>query len=131
MERRAPEEGGPALFSYLFAGCGPGGMSGMNLWSVASLVFLLNIPFGYWRANEKKLSTRWFLSVHAPVPFVIALRLVSGLGWHWITFPVMISAFFAGQFAGGWFHRLRRNRDSQVSSCLVWDLVGVAQRKKQ
>jgi len=102
----------------------------MNLSAVAVVVFLLNLPFGYWRANEQKLSKRWFLSVHAPVPFVIALRLVSGLGWHFITFPVMIGAFFGGQFVGGWIHDLRKNRTgAQVSSCLVWDFVGPRQKR--
>lgn len=102
----------------------------MNILTVASLVFILNLPFGYWRANERKFSTRWFLSVHAPVPFVIALRLLSGLGWQFITFPVLISAFFGGQFVGGKLHLLLKNRPgSQVSSCLVLDLMGRAQRR--
>ncbi len=97
----------------------------MHLSTVASLVFLLNLPFGYWRANEKKLSTRWFLAVHLPVPFVIALRLVSGLGFQLITFPIMIGAFFAGHWAGGRIHRMRRGRlGGRVGGCLVWDLVG-------
>ena len=101
----------------------------MNLWSVASLVFLLNLPFGYWRANEPKLSKGWFLAIHLPVPFVIALRIFSGLGWHFITFPVMIGAFFGGQFAGSGIHRLRRDHSaSRVTSCLVWDLVGPQRR---
>jgi len=102
----------------------------MNIVTVASLVFILNLPFGYWRANERKLSTRWFLSIHLPVPFVIALRIFSGLGWHFITFPIMIGAFFGGQFVGGKLHLLRKNRPgSQVSSCLVLDLVGRGQRR--
>jgi hypothetical protein len=101
----------------------------MNLLSVASLVLLLNLPFGYWRANELKLSKRWFLAIHLPVPFVIALRIFSGLGWHFITFPVMIGAFFGGQFAGSGLYRLRKDRNaSRVTSCLVWDIIGPAHR---
>jgi hypothetical protein len=97
----------------------------MTLLTVACLVFLLNIPFGYWRANVRKFSVAWFLSVHVPVPFVIALRLLSGMGFHLITFPIMIAAYFGGQFAGSRFYRSRKNREGlQVSSCLVWDLVG-------
>ena len=102
----------------------------MKLVEVAFLVFLLNIPFGYWRSNVRKFSTGWFLSVHLPVPFVIALRLLSGLGWHFITFPIMITAFFGGQYVGGLLYRIRKDRTtSQVSSCLVWDLVSRSQKQ--
>ena len=73
----------------------------MSLWTVALLVFLLNLPFGYWRASVRKLSRQWFLAVLLPVPLVIALRVFSGLGWKWISFPVLVGAFFLGQFVGG------------------------------
>ena len=73
----------------------------MSLWTVAPLVFLLNLPFGYWRASVRKLSRQWFLAVHVPVPLVIALRIYSGLGFKLISFPVIVGAFFLGQFVGG------------------------------
>ncbi len=99
----------------------------MHIVTVASLVFILNLPFGYWRANVKKFSRPWFLSVHVPVPFVIALRIFSGLGWHFITFPIMIGAYFCGQFAGSGLYHMRSGRPgTRVSSCLVWDLIGGA-----
>lgn len=101
----------------------------MNILSVAFIVFILNLPFGYWRANEKKLSPRWFLSIHAPVPLVIAIRVLSGLGWQFITFPIMIGAFFGGQFAGSRLHRVLGNRfGARVSSCLVRDLLNYNQK---
>ncbi len=102
----------------------------MNIVTVAILVFLLNIPFGYWRANVRKFSVPWFFSVHVPVPFVIALRLLSGMGFQLITFPIMLLAYFGGQFAGSRIYHMRKNKaGSQVSSCLVWDLVGPGQRQ--
>lgn len=73
----------------------------MSLWTVALLVFLLNLPFGYWRASTKKFSRQWMLAVHLPVPLVIALRIYSGLGWKLLSFPVLVGAFFLGQFVGG------------------------------
>ena len=73
----------------------------MSLWAVAVLVFLLNIPFGYWRARVRKFSRQWILAIHLPVPVVVALRILSGLGWQLISFPVLIGAFFLGQFCGG------------------------------
>ena len=82
----------------------------MSLWTVALLVFLLNLPFGYWRASVKKLSRQWFLAVHLPVPLVIALRVYSGLGWKPVSFPVLIGAFFLGQFVGGKVRHLIEGR---------------------
>lgn len=99
----------------------------MNLLSVASIVIFLNIPFGYWRANTKKFSRQWFLAVHLPVPAIIALRIFSGLGWEFITFPIMIGAFFLGQFIGGFlYNRLSKLNQLQLSSCLVMDLYKFA-----
>ena len=95
----------------------------MPLWLVAAMVFALNVPFGYWRDNVDKYSRQWFIAIHAPVPGVIALRLLSGLGWQLITFPVLIGSFFAGQLAGGYWHRLRsRSMMRSAGSCLVMDL---------
>jgi hypothetical protein len=79
----------------------------MNIWIVAIIVFVFNLPFGYWRGSVKKFSVAWILSIHAPVPFVIALRILSGLGWQLMTFPVMIGAFFGGQFLGSIIYKLR------------------------
>jgi hypothetical protein len=72
---------------------------------VAAAVLTLNLPFGFWRAGTTRFTRSWILAVHVPVPFVVALRLLSGLGWQLVTFPVLIGAFFTGQFVGG---RLRR-----------------------
>ena len=77
----------------------------LRLFIAAAIVVALNLPFGFWRAGTGKYSARWIVAVHAPVPLVVAVRLFSGLGWHLITFPVLIGAFFTGQFVGG---RLRR-----------------------
>ena len=96
----------------------------MNLWTAAALVAMVNLPFGYWRTSADRYSRPWFLAVHLPVPFVIAIRTLSGLGWHLSTFPVMIGAFFAGQYLGGQLHGLlKRYTNIPVSACLVWDIV--------
>jgi len=76
-----------------------------SLPAVAVAVFVLNLPFGAWRARTRKFSLPWFLAVHAPVPLVVALRVAAGLGWHLVTFPVLIGAFFLGQLAGASLQR--------------------------
>jgi len=77
----------------------------MKLWLVALAVFLINLPFGYWRAQAARFSRQWMLAIHLPVPAVIALRIFSGLGWQLISFPVLIGAFFLGQWSGGKINR--------------------------
>jgi hypothetical protein len=72
----------------------------MGLWTVAVIVFALNVPFGFWRARTRRFSRQWFLAVHLPIPAVIGFRIFAGLGWHFITFPVLIGAFFFGQVTG-------------------------------
>ncbi len=79
----------------------------MTLPEVALAVFLLNIPFGYFRAKSEKFSRNWFIFVHAPIPFVIAIRLLSGLGFALYTFPIIVSAYFIGQFTGGLILKLK------------------------
>lgn len=75
------------------------------LWAVAAAVLAINLPFGYWRAGVKPFSRPWFLAVHLPVPLVVALRLSFRLGWHPLTFVVLVAAFFLGQWLGGCLRR--------------------------
>jgi hypothetical protein len=73
----------------------------INPWTLTLLVFLINLPFGYWRAGCKKLSPAWFAAIHIPVPLVILLRVGSGIGFRLWTVPLTVGAFFGGQYAGG------------------------------
>ncbi len=100
----------------------------MNLLYISLAVFFLNIPFGYWRAHVKKLSTQWFLAVHIPVPFVIALRFLGHLGFQLYTYPALVGAFFLGQLTGGWLLKLMSAR-REVTSCLIMDLCRRGQTK--
>jgi hypothetical protein len=72
---------------------------------VALGILAINLPFGFWRGGLRKLSPRWFVAVHAPVPLAIALRWYAGLPFRVATLPLFVAAFFGGQFLGG---RLRR-----------------------
>ena len=74
---------------------------------VAISVFVLNLPFGFWRAGARKFSWAWIAAIHLPIPVVVTLRLASGIGWKLYTFPVILGAYFLGQFLGGRFRRWR------------------------
>jgi len=73
----------------------------LRLGAVALAVVVVNVPFGYWRAGVRRFSLPWFLAVHAPVPLVVGVRLLAGLGWHLAALPVVALAFLAGQALGG------------------------------
>lgn len=89
--------------------------------SLGIAIAVLNLPFGYWRANTVKLSRQWFLAVHLPVPMVILLRLWFGFGWSAV--PFFVACFALGQWVGGKVQQAPWLRDSaQKTSCLFMDL---------
>jgi hypothetical protein len=96
----------------------------MILLLAAFIDLLFNIPFGYWRANTKRFSLQWFLSIHLPIPFIILLRIYLGIGFEFITYPIMVSAFLLGQYLGYKLHKWRKENElTPLSSCLIMDIV--------
>jgi len=86
-------------------------------------ILLINILFGYWRANTKKFSIQWIMAIHVPVLIAIGLRL-SLLGWSWVLLPAFVASFVVGQYIGSSIrHQLTRQRQTRLSSFLVIDLV--------
>ncbi len=71
----------------------------LSLTELALIVFLINIPFGYWRSGADKFSRNWMMAVHIPVPLVFLLRTISGFGL--TTIPLLVLSFATGQFVGG------------------------------
>lgn len=86
------------------------------------LVALINIPFGYWRANVRKFSLPWFFAVHLPVPLVAYLRSQFHYGSIVITIALFVGAYFGGQFLGARISAQMR-RYGKVSSSLFHDLI--------
>ena len=85
-------------------------------------ILLINVHFGYWRANSRRFSWQWILAVHIPVPIAIGLRLLL-LGWVWLLVPAFIAAYTIGQFVGGRLRRRLARHGIPLSSNLVSDLV--------
>ncbi len=77
----------------------------MSITELMLAVFLINLPFGYWRWSASRFSRQWMMAVHIPVPFVFLLRILSGFSWQII--PLLMISFAAGQFTGGKFKKLR------------------------
>jgi len=95
----------------------------MPLLLAASINFFINFPFGYWRANVKKFSLQWFLAIHLPIPFIILVRVFTGIGFEFITYIVMISVFFLGQLAGTkYYAKIIKFFPESVTSCFFMDI---------
>ncbi len=64
---------------------------------------LLNVPFGWLREGVPKFSKLWFLYVHIPIPFIIAMRISLGIPWKFA--PLLIALAVLGQYLGARFRR--------------------------
>lgn len=60
---------------------------------------MLNLPFGYVRARARKYSFRWFLYIHASIPFIFIARTLSHVQIMYI--PIFVIAAVIGQVLGG------------------------------
>jgi hypothetical protein len=69
--------------------------------TIALLILLINLPFGYWRAGVPRLSPAWFLAIHLPVILAIGIRILLGMGFRLVTLPLYVAAFAGGQWLGG------------------------------
>jgi hypothetical protein len=63
------------------------------------LTFLINLPFGYLRGKTRKLTLKWFMYVHLPIPIVFLMRTFAHLEVRYI--PVFVAAAVMGQLLGG------------------------------
>ena len=97
---------------------------------VALLTFLVNIPFGYWRAKVEKFSKEWFLAIHLPVPLIVAFRLLMGVHLNIPTVVVFVISFFLGQRAGIVLNRLLERKLGETSKNFFADLVRLFQKSR-
>jgi hypothetical protein len=99
----------------------------MNIIFLTVFVFIINIPFGYWRANVRKYSIQFFMAIHIPVALIILFRLLSGTGFELITLFFTVPAFFLGQIAGSKIYSFRKiNGSTPLTSCLVMDVIRIS-----
>jgi len=106
----------------------------MNVgWFIAGLIitFLVNIPFGFWRAHAKRTGNKleWALAVHLPVPLVVLLRYLAGLSWNASGAPmilVFVLAYFLGQRTGGklYWGAHERGLNPGRNIAVLWRSVG-------
>jgi hypothetical protein len=86
-------------------------------------VYILNLPFGYWRRMTKKFSKEWIVAIHSPVPIVFLARFLAGVSL--LHIPLFVLSFFLGQFSGGKI-RLKLENKHSLSKCMVMDFIRIA-----
>ncbi len=96
-------------------------MAVLLIFTVFVVILLINVFFGYWRSNTRRLSLQWVLAIHIPVPLAIGLRLAF-LGWNWYQLPLFIGAFAIGQYSGGRVRGLLAKKSVPLSSFLIADI---------
>ena len=89
---------------------------------VGLTIYIINLPFGYWRKNVPKGSLQWVLAIHVPVPFIFLLRMAAGFGLE--TIPLFVIFFFTGQLTGGKIWK-KMSTKMEPTSCLIIDLVSL------
>jgi hypothetical protein len=92
------------------------------------VIFLINLPFGYWRANEHKFSRGWFLAIHLPVLLVIVVRLILGITWQWPILLSSLTSFATGQVVGSLVRQYLKTFHIAQTSCLIMDLFNQARK---
>lgn len=102
----------------------------MTLAIITFIVFIINIPFGYWRANVREFSLQWVLAIHIPVSIIIVLRIFSDIGFDWYTYVFLVAAFFSGQKLGHYLSKRMQVKYGQVSSFVFRDLMAVLKANK-
>ena len=70
--------------------------------------FAVNLPFGAYRSPVRRLSWRWFLAIHLPIPAIFLLRISAGYSYWFI--PYLFVGAVAGQLIGGRLFALLRTR---------------------
>jgi hypothetical protein len=101
----------------------------VRLLEVMVIVFLVTLPFGFYRTRTRKFSARWFLAIHLPVPLVFLTRYEAHLSYAFIPFTCL--AFTAGQLLGGkagrwWTNRRAAGRTDENPSQQTEELPGPA-----
>ncbi|MFH0915721.1 MAG: hypothetical protein V1912_04650 [bacterium] len=83
---------------------------------ILAAVILMTLPFGFYRAYTRKLSLRWFLAIHMPVPLVFLVRLESHLSYTFIpfTFLAFTAAQILGSRLGRWWIKRRQSAPAAV-----------------
>ena len=71
----------------------------MTVLFICIFAFVINVPMGVWRSGTKRFSPSWFVAVHASVPLIILIRILTDTSAYLI--PLFIFAAVFGQLVGG------------------------------
>ena len=86
---------------------------------VSFAVFLINVPFGFFRVRFKKFSRPWGRCIYLPIVIGIVLRRFI-FHWDWNGVPYLFSAAILGHVLGGiWGNRRLRKSEKRNAKSVV------------
>ena len=78
---------------------------------VAILIFLINLPFGYYRVRFRRFSRPWGRTIYLPILInVLTRRFI--LHWDWTAIPYLFTGTILGHLLGGFWGRKRKEEGS-------------------
>jgi hypothetical protein len=91
-------------------------------------IFIVNLPFGYWRNSVARFGYKWFLSIHLPVLYVIAVRYIWGAEGY-VSYLLFVPAYFIGQYAGKYLSSALTDKlPSGNSGCIFLDISRIKRK---
>ena len=78
---------------------------------VAFLIFLINLPFGFYRVRFRRFSRPWGRTIYLPILInVLTRRLIPAMGLGAI--PYLFTGTILGHLLGGFWGRKRKKQES-------------------
>ena len=77
--------------------------------AVSLAIFVINLPFGFFRVRFKKFTRPWGRCIYIPILINIILRRFI-LHWDWTAIPYLFTATILGHILGGLWGKHQGNR---------------------
>jgi len=77
---------------------------------VSFAIFVINLPFGFFRARVKKFTHPWGRCIYIPILINIAVRRLV-LHWNWTVIPYLLGATILGHIVGGFWSKRHSKKD--------------------
>ncbi len=87
---------------------------------VAFLIFLINLPFGFFRIRFRRFSRPWGRCIYLPILINILTRRFI-LHWDWTAIPYLFMGTILGHILGGYWGKHQQRKHDAISGLKIED----------